>query len=185
MINHQGPRSVIAGTSVRNQRVERLNGDVNVQVNRYFAETFRELEFEEKLDITNNTDKFCLHYVYLPRINKTLTDFVNFPHHHNISTEGSATPQQLMFAHRHLTQLHHSAMHAFNTIPINFSSRTSIRNPTVLAYVEVLPSVCPLPDVVMSQLREAINPLAVSDDKGKDIYMQTVRFVGDYLAGTN
>ena len=71
MINHQGPRSVIAGTSVRKQRVERLNGDVNVQVNRYFAETFRELEFEEKLDITNSTDKFCLHYVYLPRINKT------------------------------------------------------------------------------------------------------------------
>ena len=69
MINHEGPRSVIAGTSVRNQRVERLNGDVNVQVNRYFAETFRELEFEEKLDITNSTDKFCLHYVYLPRIN--------------------------------------------------------------------------------------------------------------------
>ena len=55
----------------------------------------------------------------------------------------------------------------------------------MLPYVEVLPSVCPLPDVVMSQLREAINPLAVSDDKGKDIYMQTVRFVGDYLTGTN
>ena len=47
MINHQGPRSVIAGTSVRNQHIERLNGDVNVQVNRYFAETFHELEFEE------------------------------------------------------------------------------------------------------------------------------------------
>ena len=75
MINHQGPRSVIAGTSVRNQCVERLNGDVNVQVNRYFAETFRELEFEEKLDITNSTDKFCLHYVYLPRINKTFNRF--------------------------------------------------------------------------------------------------------------
>ena len=100
MINHQGPRSVIAGTSVRNQRVERLNGDVNVQVNRYFAETFRELEFEEKLDITNSTDKFCLHYVYLPRINKTLTDFVNAHNHHNIFTEGSATPQQLMFGHQ-------------------------------------------------------------------------------------
>ena len=183
MINHQGPRSVIAGTSVRNQRVERLNGDVNVQVNRYFAETFRELEFEEKLDITNSTDKFCLHYVYLPRINKTLTDFVNAHNHHNISTEGSATPQQLMFAYRHLTQLHHSAMHS--TPYPSISPQELLRNPTVLPYVEVLPSVCPLPDVVMIQLREAINPLAVSDDKGKDIYMQTVRFVGDYLTGTN
>ena len=64
----------------------------------------------------------------------------------------------------------------------SISAQELLRNPTVLPYVEVLPSVCPLPDVVMSQLREAINPLAVSDDKGKDIYMQTVRFVGDYLA---
>jgi hypothetical protein len=89
MIHHRGPNSVIAGSSVRNQRIERLNGDVNVQVNRYYAEIFRELEFEEKLNIANSTDKFCLHYVYLPRINKTLADFVNAHNCHNISTEGS------------------------------------------------------------------------------------------------
>ena len=113
----------------------------------------------------------------------TLTDFVNAHNHHNISTEGSATPQQLMFAYRHLTQLHHSAMHS--TPYPSISAQELLRNPTVLPYVEVLPSVCPLPDVVMSQLRGAINPLAVSDDKGKDIYMHTFRFVGDYLTGTN
>ena len=68
----------------------------------------------------------------------------------------------------------------------SISAQEHLRNPTVLPYVEVLlPSVCPIPDVVMSQLREPINLLAVSDDKGKDIYMQTVRFVGDYLTGTN
>ncbi len=182
MIHHQGPRSIIAGTSVRNQRVERLNGDVNVQVNRYFAETFRELEFEEKLDITNSTDKFCLHYVYLPRINKTLADFVNAHNCHSISTEGSATPRQLMFAYRHLTQLHHSTLHS--TPYPSVSAQELLRNPTVLPYVEVLPSVSPLPDMVMTQLRGVINPLAVSADKGKDIYMETVKFVGDYLTNS-
>ena len=39
MIHHRGPNSVIAGSSVRNQQIERLNGDVNVQVNRYYAGT--------------------------------------------------------------------------------------------------------------------------------------------------
>ena len=108
MVQHHDPSSVIAGPSVQNQLVECLNGDVNMQVNRYFAEIFRELEFERRLKITNSCDKFCLHYIYLPRINKTLTDFVNAHNCHRISTEGSATPQQLMFACRHLTQLHHS-----------------------------------------------------------------------------
>ena len=42
MVAHRGPRGVIAGTSVRNQRVERLNGDVNTQVNAFFAQVFRE-----------------------------------------------------------------------------------------------------------------------------------------------
>ena len=50
MIHHHGPSSVIAGSSIRNQRVERLNGDVNTKVNQYYAEIFRELEFERRLD---------------------------------------------------------------------------------------------------------------------------------------
>ena len=179
MVHQQGPRSVIAGPSVRNQRVERLNGDVNVQVNQYYAGIFRELEFEEKLNVTNPTDKFCLHYVYLPRINKTLADFVNAHNCHSISTEGSATPQQLMFAYGHLTELHHSILHS-TPYPM-VSVQELLRNPNALPFVEVSPNVCPLPDEVMDGLREAVNPLAESTDKGKDLYMETVKFVGDYL----
>lgn len=181
MIHHRGPNSVIAGSSVRNQRIERLNGDVNVQVNRYYAEIFRELEFEEKLNIANSTDKFCLHYVYLPRINKTLADFVNAHNCHNISTEGSATPQQLMYAYRHLTELHHSILHS--TPYPTVSVQELLQNPTALPYVDVLPSVYQLPNDVFNELREVVNPLAESNDKGKDIYMETVKFVGDYLTG--
>lgn len=179
MIHHRNPNSVITGSSVRNQRIERLNGDVNVQVNRYYAEIFRELEFEENLNIANSTDKFCLHYVYLPRINKTLIDFVNAHNCHNISTEGSATPQQLMFAYRHLTELHHSILHS--TPYTTVSVQELLQNPGALPYVEVLPSVCPFPNDVMDELREVVNPLAQSNNKGKDIYMETVKFVGDYL----
>ena len=143
MNHHRSLNSVITGSSVCNQRIERLNGDVNVQVNRYYAEIFRELEFEEKLNITNSIDKFCLNYAYLPRINKTLTDFVNAHNCHNISTEGSATPQQLMFAYRHLTELHHSILHS--TPYIIVSVQELLQNPGELTDVEVLPSVCPFP----------------------------------------
>ena len=138
MIQHCGPESVIAGTSVRNQRVERLNGDVNVQVNRFYSQIFRELEFEEVLDITNASDKFCLHYVYLPRVNQTLQECVNAHNSHSISTEAGATPNQLMFAYRHLTELHHLSLHS-TTYP-SVSVENLLSRQEELPFVEVLPS---------------------------------------------
>lgn len=180
MVQHNSPRSVIAGSSVRNQRVERLNGDVNVQVNQYFAEIFRELEFEEKLNIANATDKFCLHYVYLPRINKTLTDFVNAHNCHSISTEGSATPRQLMFAYRHLTELHHSTTYS-SPYP-ETSVQDLLSNPSALPFVDVSPpNNSLLPDNIVAELRDVVNPLAQSHEKGKDLFTRTINFVGDYL----
>ena len=153
---------------MRNQWVERLNGDVNVQVNRYYAEIFRELEFEDKLNITNPTDKFCLHYVYLPRINRTLTDFVNAHNCHSISTEGSATPRQLMFAFRYLTELHYSITYS-SPYPMT-SVQELLSNASALPFVEVSPIKPLLPDNVMAELRDVVNPMAESHDKGKDLF---------------
>ena len=45
MIVHQGVYGVIAGKSVQNQRVERLNGDLNHHVNHPFSEIFHDIEF--------------------------------------------------------------------------------------------------------------------------------------------
>lgn len=179
IVDHYGYDSVIAGTSVLNQRVERLNGDVNIQVNRFYAEIFRELEFEQKLDIINPTDKFCLHYVFLPRINKTLSDFVNAHNCHGISTEGGATPRQLMFAYRHLTELQHLTNHS--TPYPSVSVQQLLNNQTGLPFVQVSPPVTMLPDDKFAELRELVDPLAVSTEKGKDLYQRTVQFVGDYL----
>ena len=37
-----------------------------------FADTFRELEYVDLLDTLNEVDIISLHYVFLPRINKSL-----------------------------------------------------------------------------------------------------------------
>ena len=112
MITSNGERSVIVGSSVRNQRVERFNLDININVTRPFSATFRDLEFEGVLDAANDTDLFCLHYVYVPRVNKVLHDFVAAHNNHAISTEGSATPLQLFHAYGHLTELHGCLVHS-------------------------------------------------------------------------
>lgn len=63
-------RSVIVGSSVHNQRIEHHNRGVNKQVVASFNAKFYDLESEGILDPLNNTDLFCLHYTYIPRISK-------------------------------------------------------------------------------------------------------------------
>ena len=88
-----GPDSVIVGSSVRNQRVERFNLDINTNVTRQCSALFRVLEFEGHLNASNETDLFCLQYVYLPRmINRVLHQFIAAHNHHAISTVRVCNP---------------------------------------------------------------------------------------------
>ena len=60
-----------------------------------FISSFRSLEEEGKLDPLNNVDIFCLHWVYLPIINKTLEEFRESWNNHPLSSEHNHTPNQL------------------------------------------------------------------------------------------
>ncbi|XP_019862005.1 PREDICTED: uncharacterized protein LOC109590546 [Amphimedon queenslandica] len=97
MINyHSTPSSVITGSSVHNERIERLWRDVTRSVSSLFISAFQELEEDGKLNPTNDLDVFCLHWVYLPLINKTLEEFRESWNNHPISTEHNNTPNQLL-----------------------------------------------------------------------------------------
>ena len=87
--------SCITGVSTYNQRIEHMWQDVHRCVTVLFADTFRMLEAEGKLNSLNEVDIFCLHYVYKPRINSTLQSFVESWNNHSMSSEGSLTPTQL------------------------------------------------------------------------------------------
>ena len=64
--NHQ---CVIVGSSTHNERIERLWRDVHRSILVIYGDMFRELERDGKLDPLNEVDIFCLHAVFLPRIN--------------------------------------------------------------------------------------------------------------------
>ena len=57
-------RLVFTGKSVHNQRVERNNRDLNVAITSPFKSVFQELQLEGNLDVDNETDMFCLHYIF-------------------------------------------------------------------------------------------------------------------------
>nr|CAB3263197.1 uncharacterized protein LOC104266093 [Phallusia mammillata] len=102
---HQNYHAVITGSSVHNQRIERFNRDINTQVVNKFYNDFFFLEESNLLDPTNDTDLFCLHFVFCHIINKRIQEFVNAWNKHSLSTEKNCTPEQLFHLNLHLLQL--------------------------------------------------------------------------------
>ena len=54
---------------------ERMRRDVHWCIASTYADTFRNLESEDLLDPLNEVDLYCLHYIFLPHINKSISEF--------------------------------------------------------------------------------------------------------------
>ena len=79
--------SNIVGTSVHNQRVERLCQDEFCVVCHMFRYTFQAMEETGILDRGNRLHMFVFHLIYTPRINRTLESFVSAWNRHTQSVK--------------------------------------------------------------------------------------------------
>ena len=95
LVHGRKQNPMITGSSVHNQRVERLWRDAYRCVLSTFHQIFYSLEDSEILDPTSELDLFCHHSVYQPQINSALRSFTAGWNNHAITTENNKTPMQL------------------------------------------------------------------------------------------
>lgn len=87
--------SMITGSSVHNQRVERLHRDVYQGVLAYYVAIFESLEHHNLLDPLNQAHLWSLHYIYMKRINSSLNHFVEGWNQHPLRSANNRSPYNL------------------------------------------------------------------------------------------
>lgn len=76
MEEHGNDKCIIVGSSAHNERIEHLWRDFHRSVSVVYGNCFRGMEAEGILDHLNEVDLYCLHYVFIPRINRSLKTFM-------------------------------------------------------------------------------------------------------------
>lgn len=175
--------SMITGRSVHNQRIERLWRDVNVKVVRYFKNVFMAMQDDQVLDPLNEIDLSSLHFVFIPRINRALAEFVLQYNNHPLSSCHNQSPNQLF--HQGVFRLFHSDYTGVESVfdsneqwelygidPDGDAPMNETEDGVQVPETESL-----LSDDQIARLRNTVNPLENDGSHGYQLYLNTRSFV--------
>lgn len=135
------------------------------------------MEQTDLLDPLNEMHLYALHYVYIPRINKALFEFMQGWNNHPNRTSHNKSPHQLFTAGALLLQ--HSGLVAldfFNVVDDTYG--IDVAESLYHEHSNVI-----VPEVAFSlslehfeDLKQTVNPLAASEDFGIDLYEQVLLY---------
>ena len=173
--------SYIAGRSVHNTRIERLWRHVYTAVSSTYIGIFEHIEAQNILNVENDTDLFCLHYVFIAKINARLEAFRQAWNQHPLSTEGNCSPLQLYTEGSIGNNLFDEdidlEMYGFDPeAPLPDDEETLVNLPE---------TDIPLSQASVQILQATINPLQECNDCGIQLYRDTVRIVYQLMHNDN
>ena len=182
MLQHRGldRASIIVGSSVHNQRVERLWRDMHRCVTIIFYRLFYFMESQGYLNPISERDLFALHYVFLPRIRRSLAIFQEGWNNHGIRTEHNRTPKQLFIAGA--LRLRHAGLTALDFFE-NITDEYGIEEDGIAVHDDSVDSVnvprttINISEAELDHLNQAIDPLAECQNYGIGIYLQVIDFL--------
>lgn len=179
-----GRRCYLVGSSVHNQRIERLWKDVFRCVGHYFYSLFYEMESLGILDPIRDPDLYALHYVFIPRINGHLLQFMAAWNHHPMRTEHGLSPLQL-WQRGMLSaspQWQHEILDGFR-VPADYGIDFGPHFSSTFDHLSVV-----VPEIDLSltssqrtQLQCLYHPMQHSNLGGMDIYVNVRQYVADVL----
>ena len=157
--------SHITGQSTRNQRIERLWRDVFQNCLHTYYTLFYTLEDNGVLDVDNQIYLHALQYIYVPRINNSLSSFRAAWNSHGLTSEGNLTPLQLWSGGMLLNQHYTAVQEVFATPETNSTSSSSdTESESVISPISLT-------------ALTAINPLANSTAMGVDLYAEALQLL--------
>ena len=178
MLEHRGNdrRSVIIGSSVHNQRIERLWRDMHRCVTQLFHKLFYHLEYHNLLDPLNEAHLAALHYVFKPRINRALKHFREGWNSHPVRTAHNRSPHQLFVSGAlRLRQSGLVALDFFEGVDERYGvAEEGLATDVDATSVEVPENTFHLDDEHFEELRQRVDPLSESNSYGIDLYLQTL-----------
>jgi hypothetical protein len=164
-------KSMITGCSTHNQRIERLWKDLHKSATVLHYKLFYFMESIGIFDPLNEHHLWALHYVYLPRISRSLKEFCNSWNNHLVRAEHHKSPHQIYTSGILLFQ--HSNLDAFDYYEnVDESYGVDVNGPISLPGSEVIvpsTSFC-LSDDNLRTLQDLVDPLLPSDNYGIDLY---------------
>lgn len=123
------------------------------------------------LDPLNEVDIFCLHFVFLPRINKCLTDFQGSWNCHPLSTEGNMSPLQLFVEGLSQTEEQSQSNPEVNSnLPPEDPESVQVPSNKFIPCTQL-----------SAELYSSVDPMARCNDFGKELYCKVIEIVGQHL----
>lgn len=154
---------LLTGSSVHNQRIERLWRDTYRCAVSLYYQIFHYLEDLGVLDPDSDLDLFCLHLVYNQKINYTLKAFMDGWNCHAVTTERNLTPMQMFTCG---TLMRNRDLDDAIGLPDSLNGNILIQSNLSVPSVVVPPTPNPLTVCQLRELRSVIDTQVDSETPG-------------------